>query len=363
MYLYIIFVILLFISFLEVNSKHKRLNEIFYLVILFFFVISSLRWERGTDWISYKSFFDNIKYYPSGVFEYFYTLLNKITYSISKDYTLFLCIQSLLVYIPFAYIIKKYAHFPIFATLIWFSINFAGIFSVRQTIAISFVFLSLDFLLNRRLLFFMLTVFAASLFHRTALVFIPTYFIYSLNLSKRNFIIILILAFSLSSIFSILFQQLAGMGLGVFTIKLNAYLDSDITDSAGSNFTPFQTMIRGVSYRVVIFILILTFLYDYYKNDLSFKYFFNLYFYGIIIFILLVPIAVGFGRLAPYFEIFQLLLFTQLLFLIKDKTNRFLIFSFLILYFSFRLYSNIYAYKDLYIPYKSIFNKELPVKF
>jgi len=324
--------------------------------------MSSLKWERGTDWIAYSQFFNNIETFPEGQYERFYTLLNKITHSILPDYTFFLFIQSILVYIPMAYVIHKYSPYPIFTLLIWFSIGFAGIFSVRQTIAISLILFSYKYIIDRKFIPFLVIVMTASMFHRTALIFIPAYFLYDHYFSKKNIFIILIISFCIGGILAFLLQKLAGIGMGIITIKLNAYLDADKTDSVGSNFTPFQTMIRGISYRLVIFLLIVFYLFEYYKKNQQIRYLLNLYFYGIIIFIVLVPIAVGFGRFAVFFEIFQILLFPQFLSLMKNRINKNITFFILCVYFVFRLQSNIFAYKDLYIPYKSVFNKELPVK-
>ena len=62
MYLYLIFILLLAGSFLEIfDSKRQGTAQIiYYLTLSILFLLSFLRWERGTDWSGYYDYFSNI---------------------------------------------------------------------------------------------------------------------------------------------------------------------------------------------------------------------------------------------------------------------------------------------------------------
>ena len=81
--------------------------------------------------------------------------------------------------------------YPLFSLFIWYATNFANIFSVRQTIAISLFVFSWKFIEEKKLWRFLITIAIAMSFHLTAFVVIPTYFIWHRYFSARFYIIVL----------------------------------------------------------------------------------------------------------------------------------------------------------------------------
>ena len=186
---------------------------------------------------------------------------------------------------------------------------------------------------------------------------------YRLNLTRRFFIVALIASLALSFVTSHLLTLFSGIDMGIFSEKTEIYVTAGKTDfNFGSNYSPLQTMYRGISYRIVIILITLIFYYKLYQEDSFFRGIYNIYFLGLIIFILFVPVSVALIRFSNYFEIFQVFLFPYLIYQYKDKIYNNAILLFCIIYFAIRLNSSIAGYKDLYIPYKSIFDKNLKVE-
>ncbi|WP_336686225.1 EpsG family protein [Chryseobacterium bernardetii] len=363
MYLYIIFGLISLLSFSEMNFGKKFGKIAVIPIISVFYLLSFLRWERGTDWAAYKFIFENISSneYLQMMYEFLFIRLNTIIYSTTGDYSVLLFFEASIIFFCFFYIIRKYSEAPVFSVLVWFSVSLASMFFVRQAIAISICVFALHFIIQRKLYLFLLTVFIAMLFHKSALIFFPAYWIYNLNLSRKQIIIILVGSFALTSVASSLLTVIGSSGLGSVSERSTVYMEAGTDEAFGSGYSPMETMIRGVSYRLFLILIFVVFLFKNYENA-QFRGIFNLYLMSVVLFILFVPISVALIRFSGYYEIFQIFLYPILILQTKNKIVKNSILLMLIVYLGFKFYGVIFAYKDLYIPYKSIFNKELPVE-
>ncbi|SHK64035.1 EpsG family protein [Chryseobacterium polytrichastri] len=363
MYLYIIFGLISLLSFSEMNLGRKFGKIAAIPIILVFYLLSFLRWERGTDWSAYKFIFENMasNEYLQMMYEFLFIKLNSFVYSATGDFSVLLFVEASIIFFCFFYIIRKYSEAPILSVLVWFSVSLASIFFTRQAIAVAICVLALNFIIQRKLYLFLLTVFIAMLFHKSALIFFPAYWIYNLNLSKKQIIVILISSFVLTSVASSLLTTIGNSSLGALSERSSAYMESGADESFGSGYSPMETMIRGVSYRLFLIGIFIIFLFKNYEK-VQFRGIFNLYLMSVVLFILFVPISVALIRFSGYYEIFQIFLYPILILQTKNKIIKNLLLLLLIVYLGFKFYGVIFAYKDLYIPYKSIFNKEFPVK-
>ena len=101
MYLYLIFILLLAGSFLEIfDSKRQGTAQIiYYLTLSILFLLSFLRWERGTDWSGYYDYFSNIYDLNfSNNFENGFILLNYCIHYLFNSYTVLLFILAAIQY-------------------------------------------------------------------------------------------------------------------------------------------------------------------------------------------------------------------------------------------------------------------------
>lgn len=371
MYLYIIFGLLSISSIFEVFGKKNHLtnqlcNNIFYFFIFILFCLASLRWERGTDWTSYLNYFmtETSQLNLTHHFENGFIILNFAVKQISNDYTVFIIIESIILYFFLTKAIKSIAVYPIFSLLCFFSIMKGGIFFVRQTIAVSILLLSVKYIINRKFLKFFICVFIAASIHRSSWLFLPTYYISVLKIDKPQYIIILLVSIIISFI---LLKILNGASLSVGNIyidaKLNGYLRSGFEgEMYGVNMSKETMLIRGFGKRLIILLLIVLFLRKRILTDRTTSIIFNIYFTGICLYLILAPISTDFARAVLAFDLMDIFLLPLIVKYINIPSNRKIIFFLIILLSANRLHSSIDLRPELFIPYKSIFNKTLKVE-
>lgn len=105
----------------------------------------------------------------------------------------------------FLYKFSKQPYIGLVAVLsLFYSFTFTGI---RQTVALAIVFLSLRFISEKKLIPFILSVLVASLFHSTAIIMLPAYFIAKLKIGLKQPIMVAV-SFSISIFAPQIFRNL-----------------------------------------------------------------------------------------------------------------------------------------------------------
>lgn len=362
MYLYLIYLIIVLFAFFEINGGRFLLRKILIIPFLILFLLASLRWERGTDWESYISLFENVdNIFYLLAFEPGFYYLNFIVASISDNYTIVLVIQALVIYTLHFYIIKKYSLLPFVSLMIWFGFYMGSIFFVRFHVALTITLFSFIFIVDRKFWKFFICILIAFCFHRTAILFIPAYFLFNNVFTRKQLLISIALSFFLSLLFGIGLNFLGQINLGIISEKALTYAEAGADYADEPTRSAFQIMLIGSSYRVLFLLLIISFYYDLYKENATFRGLLNLYFVGMCLFIIVTPVSVSVARMSQYYEYFQFLLIPFFITRFELRSNRNLVLLCFVLFYLMRLKSNLSFYESLYVPYKSIFNKELPV--
>ena len=201
-------VLLYFLVFLVSSEmSKKRTNRCIQVILISSLpiLIGGIRYYVGGDYGGYLALFNEAS--DKSIADYFkgfnfwddplgFYLLTKVVSFFGSSF-LFFVITSALSYIPvILYVLKdweysgdKYsiASRSFFIYLINFYIF--GFAAIRQGIAIGFCFYSLTYVFERKPIKFVILVFISALFHSTALVFLPVYFLWSksgkLNRWKR----------------------------------------------------------------------------------------------------------------------------------------------------------------------------------
>lgn len=129
-------------------------------------------------------------------FELGYMNYMALIHHFTNDVQVFLFITALVVVIPIVYLIYKYSKNVMFSILIYTSwylyyFSFSGL---RQAIAIGLCAIATNFLFKRKLVPFVAIVYAASLFHTSALLFIIAYPLYVYRISNNRLLIFSLLA-------------------------------------------------------------------------------------------------------------------------------------------------------------------------
>jgi hypothetical protein len=201
----IIYFILLFTVVLAANLARKSKSFVesrFFLCVVFasMVLVAGLRDRTvGTDTGSYVKYFDDIKTFSDVIKvsgqsggEYGFWLLNWLVHFFSDQYmALFLAI-ALIVVGCYQWAILKYSEhigisFFVFITMQFYTFFFNG---ARQGIACAIYTLAIGPLLERNFKKYLGYILVAFLFHKTAIIMIPVYFIVKNEISIKSHLII-----------------------------------------------------------------------------------------------------------------------------------------------------------------------------
>ncbi|CDT01423.1 conserved membrane hypothetical protein [Sphingobacterium sp. PM2-P1-29] len=363
MYLYLIYFIIALLAFFEINGGSSLLKKVLVVPFLILFVLASIRWERGTDWLSYITLFENVdNVFYLLAFEPGFYYLNYIVASFSDNYTIVLLLQAIIIYVLHFYVIKKYSISPFVTLMIWFGFYIGSIFFVRFHVALAITLFSFIFIVDRKFWKFFICVLVAFCFHRSAILFIPAYFLFDKTFTRRQLLLGMVVSFFLSALFEIGLNFLGQINLGIISEKASTYAEVGSEYAEEPTRSAFQIMLIGSSYRVLLLLLIVGFYYDLYKENVTFRGLLNIYFVGMCLFIIVTPVSVSVARMSQYYEYFQFLMIPYFILRFEYRSNRNLVLLCIMLFYLMRLKSNVSFYEDLYVPYKTIFNKELPVE-
>lgn len=201
MWIYIIvFFVAMFLSEIAVIEKNKGNVVTFkiFAVLSFLpvFLISAFRYNVGTDFRNYETYFYYVKdgSQLEGI-ERGYWLLTKVSTLISDDPVAFFFLSSLVVCgFVFVAIYQQSVNPPIsiflfFGTTMYF-VSFNGI---RQMMASAVLIYCLKYVEQRNLKKFAIGIVLATLFHSSAILFAPVYLLEKIRINPKRIIIFLIL--------------------------------------------------------------------------------------------------------------------------------------------------------------------------
>lgn len=199
MTIYIILILLLIMLDLFLSlafpckQRQKLLIGISFILV---FLISALRHVSvGNDVCRYLEFFRSIASVdlhemPWFRYELGYMAMNKLLAAFIHNEQVFLAVMAAIILIPIFIGIYKHSPMPflsvyLFITMGFFAFTLSGF---RQAIAMGILFLSLPLIKQRKLLWFMVLVGLASLFHKTSIMFLLAYPIAHMRITPRYLI-------------------------------------------------------------------------------------------------------------------------------------------------------------------------------
>lgn len=293
-------------GFQKVKTSKKYYIMAFLLLILFLILRSD---KVGIDNNNYKSIFqychdlnfiDVISYERH---EIGYKYYNKIISLIYYNFNFFMIITAILSMIGVYYFIKNNSKNYIYSLLIFITFNFYGFFFgiYRQVLAISILLYSLKFVKERQLKKFILTVFIASLFHKTALIFLIVYILPKIKINEIlvRIWILLTLLFLITK--SLIIQFILG------------YI-----------YKPAETTgISGGGYKMLLLLFILSLVCYYYQKDLLKQDKNNIIFINMVFVATMIQcLSTVFGnayRMTLYFSLAMIIIIPNILEIMKPK--------------------------------------------
>lgn len=347
----------------QLDRRLFKIGYIFLFILLSIFI--GTRVDTGPDIYNYEVFYSqvpSIEILLKNFSDYSYIPLEpayKIVSGTFKylDFTFngFLLVFSASFVALVFKMIPKYSSMAYFSVMLYLYYGyFTGFSAIRQVLAAAIFFTAIYYVYNKNLYHYLVTIFIATMFHLSALVILPMYWLSKIRWSKMQYFFILIFAF--------------GIGLSGIIRSFTEYILSIL------NFSNYQLIndkvqlyaeIEGEYLGTMVLewlILLIVFIIKYDDLNASNKYFktiFNFFFFGFIYYSFFSGIG-DFGRIVVYFKLIYLIIIPMFVNLYEDKKIKFLlinIFSILVL---IRILISINAdtanaevYFNRYLPYKS----------
>jgi len=363
----ILFICISLFAFVELFNINKIIKYYLFLTSsLLIITLVSIRWEIGTDWDNYLTFFISRVNGSGSSFEYYfdtgYVLLNDVIAFLSSKYTIFLIISTILSSGLIFILLGKYTANPNIGLLIFYGsylpIHFVG--SVRRSIALSFVILFLiTFTVYKEKIKSSLFFIVAFLFHKTSIVTFPLFFIKSkpYKLKSISLVFLVTLTLGVLNISELLMTRIKDFlpnetSIGVF-VTLGNYAGDIYKEHTPESIDPIKQSMLSLIKKYIMFIFFyLAIRRGYFKSALEGK-LYNLYALGVGVYSLFIGAPI-LQTLAIYYLIFEIFLASILIDKLK-KYEKIIFFIFLFLSSFLSYQSGLSVYPELFFPYKTIF--------
>lgn len=286
----------------------------------------------GMDTSNYVSMFRSGDW-PASNLEVAFPIIGRITGIITDHYFLFLVVTSAIAIFGVLYSARKY-NFDTEIFMFLYITSFCYVYStsaVRFFCALSVILFAINYMINKKMIKTILLIFLAMLFHTSAILFIPVYFLTLLELNKKNVLLIIILMMSLL----LAIEVTGGSGLfGVGIFEKYSYIEQ----STNIQFGP----------SIIINAITLFLAYAYYKDINEYKKEFDFFIKVLIIgsFIDLISIAY---RAVWFFKFPSWFIVSILLKNLKNKDRK----AYYLLYFLTVALYCVYYYMVLASSYSS----------
>jgi hypothetical protein len=156
------------------------------------YVFNFTRLGYRADVIESQSFIENLKDEPG------YYLLQVLANNISSDYWSVLLLIAAVFCVFVLYSINRYSKNRVLSLFVFITLGYYTFCfnAARQAIALSIYLMALPYLINKKFIKYAIIVCIAALFHKTILIAIPLYFIFTMKYSAKSVSLVLIVSFA-----------------------------------------------------------------------------------------------------------------------------------------------------------------------
>lgn len=345
-YIIILFSILLTSLFLKKLKKSEEIIMLYSWIV--FFLISILRDESvGADTGVYNYYFKEISNLGFPVFSYMglekgYVFLNSLIGFINKDSRFLMFSIAFIILGGYFIFIKNNSRDKIFSIILFFCLGhfFMSLHIYRQSIAIILLLIGYRFVKERKLIHFLFINIMAIMFHKTAIIFFPIYFLYH---NKIRFEVIMGLI-SIGLIFLV-----AGNNI-ISVLMLNHYQNYSDKVVVGQGY---NLLIFNLSILIGAFI-IKTISSSIVLNKLKLQKEYNLLIYVMLIILNIQILAINFSvitRINMYFSSLLIILIPNFLTVIQNKKTVLLMKVIIFCMYLLLLIINIIQDSNAVVPY------------
>jgi hypothetical protein len=341
----------------DVFLKKKQYHLGFIIIIVLWLVFhDGFRWGIATDWGAYLRFFNDSLVKNDDGMEIGYVWLNQMVRTFTDNYSYFLILHAVLVYALISRSIYKYSPNALFSFFFFYCMMLTYLGMNRQYIAFAICIYSYKFIFEKKIIYFLVCIAVAFLFHRSAIMFAFAYY-----LNKEFSIKYLIFIFS-----TVLLISLSGI-INRLPLNLFFLLDNSIGEKMDFYSQSYELntnilfTILALLKRCIWIILAIAYKKGIKNKDQYFDFFFNLYFVGAVVYILfnntILQVIVARGLL--YFNIAEIFLIPYVLTIFKEGITKRLVFVLVAIYAFLLIEKGINFYQedlgvDIYRPYNSV---------
>lgn len=344
---YLIMIIMTFYSYMEVSSNYNikpkiKIPYICMVTVLIF--ITGTRGNRGADYWPYVRFFVGAntfirwnQIFDSGV-EPTYIIFSKIIGNLHLPFFILLFTFATISISLRSSFYYKFSPYPFFTLLFYYmpTYFFQDSGHIRQGASIAICLFSFQYITQRKLLKFLLSILIAYYFHKTAIIFLPAYWIANIYISTFKAFLLIVL--------SILIAPLEPYNW--FGEIFNS-LSADTLSDAYNSYQKLGESTFSVGELVKICFLVIIFSFDKYNiktaNNYNYLKIRNLCLTYYCIYYCFRQNEIFSIRLPIVYDAFAGTLFAIIIKNSKSQINKYLIYSFLIIYLylvSFRFSTN-----------------------
>lgn len=315
-------------------SKYKTL--LYWLSFFILMLLAGLRYETGGDWPNYTAMFNNIEpfqellqgndeiFQAQGV-EVGYKLLCSICKIVSDNVQFLFFIIALFISTSLFRIIPCYSPLPQMSILVYFGILYFSLDMnvLRQGIAVMIMFYAYRYIESKNFWSLFCVAVFASLFHSSALIMIPVYFLLKRTYSNKTLIVLFII-FN-----AILFLQIKWLS-PILELLLGYALDPVIAARITTYLTNEAYAVgRGITFGSVVNVLLFVLLIMNRKRLLTYQYFnlfLNLFMMYLFIYCCMSELVEVGNRLKFYFMMSFTVLLPMLADSLKIRSNKVIVY-------------------------------------
>lgn len=266
-----LFVFMAISSYLELYVLKKRTPILLIVSAVLLIVFSGFRYFVGADYPIYKNLYTGFSLYTdysdvwkkatfqptSEQIEWIYVLLNKILFDMGMPFYMVTFIMVLMsVSLKFTTIYQNLS-LPVLGAMMYFMplYFFEDSGQIRQGMGVAICVFSFRYIKERNLLMFILMMYLALGFHKTAIVFFPAYWIVRIPMNSTRILVVIVIAILLSpfEVFRIFGSVVESIGSQDVSDGYSGYVDD-------SQFG--QSVTFGLSDIVKIFFIYVIVKYD-----------------------------------------------------------------------------------------------------
>jgi len=333
------------------NTLELTISKVSLLLSFFsIWVVAGLRVNVGTDFHEYRTLFYNfydLSFNSTVNIELFYFYLNKLIGLFTQNPQWLFIISAFIIYIFYYQVIVKECNYIELAVFLFISFGFyfSSFNILRQWIACAIIFYAFLFLFNKQLIRFLIATIIASLFHITAIIVIPLYFLIRKLRKNTTRILIMLCATIISFMPNFILNNINNVLISInFNQKYFKYIDESA--SSGAFTYPLFCLIVFFGYFLVRYKIV-----EINKNS---EFHINILTVAFVISILGQNLLI-FARLHFYFLPILIIIIPNIIEAFKRETKIIAYFSVLILGFVFMIYILNHNGGEP-LPYISIFN-------